>query len=80
MNLTQSMGIFRRLTLLALGLMVALSVSRIILMLIHWGRVAETGGGSFILLQGVRYDLILLGMLIVLAEGSAIAPFIYTIF
>ena len=57
------MSIFRRPAILALCFLAALFVSRLFLIIIHWDRVAPTGGMGFILLQGVRFDIILLGML-----------------
>lgn len=48
-----------------LGLLVlALTLSRILLMAWYWGRVAPTDGTWFILLQGLRFDLVLMGMLL----------------
>jgi len=48
---------------LALCVLAMLSVSRLFLINMHWDRVAPTDGIEFILLQGVRFDLILMGML-----------------
>lgn len=45
-------------------LLVILSLSRIVIMAWYWERVAPTGGSWFILLQGVRFDLVLMGMLL----------------
>jgi len=45
-------------------LMLMLSLSRIILIAWYWGRVAPTDGVWFILLQGIRFDIVLMGMLI----------------
>lgn len=48
-----------------LGLLVlALTLSRILLLAWYWGRVAPTDGTWFILLQGLRFDLVLMGMLL----------------
>jgi len=48
-----------------LGLLLAmLSISRVLLVVWYWGRVAPTGGTWFILLQGLRFDIVLMGMLI----------------
>jgi len=63
MQLTRIIGIFRRTALLALYVLMALSASRLLLVGLHWDRVAASGGFGFILLQGVRFDIILLGML-----------------
>jgi phosphoglycerol transferase MdoB-like AlkP superfamily enzyme len=57
------MPIFRRPALLGLGLLLLLSISRVYLVTVYSEQVAATDGLAFILLQGVRYDLILLGML-----------------
>jgi hypothetical protein len=56
-------SIFRRLTILTVGFVLALSVARILLLAVFWDRVAATGGLGFILLQGLRFDVILIGML-----------------
>ena len=45
-------------------LLVVLSLSRIMIMAWYWNRVAPTGGTWFILLQGVRFDIVLMGMLL----------------
>jgi len=45
-------------------LLLILSLSRIVLIAWYWDRVAPTGGSLFILLQGIRFDLVLMGMLI----------------
>ncbi len=44
-------------------LMLVLSLSRIATMAWYWDRVGPTGGTWFILLQGIRFDLVLMGML-----------------
>jgi phosphoglycerol transferase MdoB-like AlkP superfamily enzyme len=56
--------ILRGPVLLALLFLVTLSASRLLLAAVFWERVAATHGLGFILLQGVRFDLILVGMLI----------------
>ena len=63
MQLAKFISIFKRPVLLALCVLVLLSASRLFLIKLHWDRVAATDGFEFILLQGVRFDLILLGML-----------------
>lgn len=45
-------------------LLVLLSLSRLLLIVWYWDRIAPTGGGWFILLQGVRFDIVLMGMLV----------------
>ena len=63
MRLTNYISILRRPAFLALYILAALSISRLFLVTMHWDRVDATGGLAFILLQGVRFDIILLGML-----------------
>ena len=45
-------------------LMLLLSLSRLVLLAWYWDRIAPTGGSWFILLQGIRFDLVLMGMLV----------------
>ena len=45
-------------------LLMLLSVSRLVLIAWYWDRVAPTGGALFILLQGIRFDIVLMGMLV----------------
>ncbi|MFC1776427.1 LTA synthase family protein [Pseudomonadota bacterium] len=45
-------------------LLLVLTLSRIVLIAWFWDRVAPTGGTWFILLQGIRFDLVLMGMLL----------------
>ena len=45
-------------------LLLVLSLSRLTLLAWYWERVAPTDGTFFILLQGIRFDLVLLGMLL----------------
>jgi len=40
------------------------TASRLLLMLVFAERVAATGGGAFILLQGLRFDLVVMGQLL----------------
>ncbi len=63
MRLTNYFSIFKRPAILALCVLATLSASRLLLVGIHWDRVSATDGFGFILLQGVRFDIILLGML-----------------
>lgn len=63
MQLKKYMGIYKRLAILALYFMAVLSLSRLLLVGAFWDRVASTGGLGFILAQGVRFDIILLGMI-----------------
>ena len=64
MKITNLLKILRRPLVLGAFFLIALSASRLILALLFWDRVSATGGMGFILLQGVRFDLILIGMLI----------------
>ena len=45
-------------------LLLLLSLSRLSLLAWYWDRVAPTDGSWFILLQGVRFDIVLMGMLV----------------
>ena len=45
-------------------LLLALSLSRLLLLAWYWDRVAVVEGTWFILLQGVRFDIVLMGMLL----------------
>jgi phosphoglycerol transferase MdoB-like AlkP superfamily enzyme len=63
MRLTNYLAVFRRISGLVLAFLVALSMSRLLLVAVYWDRVAATDGLGFILLQGIRYDIILIGML-----------------
>lgn len=56
-------AIFRRPALLALGALFVLSLSRVFLVAMLWERVEPTDGLTFILLQGFRFDLILVAQL-----------------
>jgi len=53
---------FKRIAILALCYLALLSVSRLLLINIYADRVAPTDGTGFILLQGLRFDVILLGI------------------
>jgi len=55
-------------------LMAVLSVSRIATMAWFWDRVETTGGAWFILWQGVRFDLVLMGM--VMGPALLLAPWV----
>ena len=48
--------------ILGLLFLLALSASRLLLIALFWDRVSPTQGLAFILLQGVRFDLILIGL------------------
>ena len=45
-------------------LLVVLTLSRILLVAWYWGRVEPTGGALFIFIQGLRFDIALLGLLL----------------
>lgn len=53
-------------------LLLVLTLSRIFLVAWYWGRVAATDGIDFILLQGLRFDIVLVGM--VLGPALLAAP------
>ena len=55
-------------------LLLALSLSRLLLMAWYWDRVAPTGGTWFIFLQGIRFDIVLMGML--LGPALLMAPWV----
>ena len=57
-----------------LMLMLVLSLSRIATMAWYWERVSAAGGTGFILLQGVRFDLVLMGM--VMGPALLAAPWV----
>lgn len=63
-KLKSNFGVYHHLAVLALCWLLGLSLSRLFLVLSHWERVAPTEGLGFILLQGVRFDLILIGFLL----------------
>ncbi len=63
MKSAASIRIFRHLAIFVLWCLFALTVSRLILVAIFWDRVAPTEGLGIILLQGVRFDLILVAAL-----------------
>ncbi len=63
MRLTAFFRIFKRPAILSLLVLATLSASRLFLISSYWQRVAETDGLGFILVQGLRFDIILLGML-----------------
>ena len=53
---------FERLGVLLLFYLALLLASRLFLVALHFDRVSETGGLAFILAQGVRFDIILAGL------------------
>jgi phosphoglycerol transferase MdoB-like AlkP superfamily enzyme len=57
------LSIYKRIAVLAIGYLVLLTASRLLLVGTHIDRVAPTDGFSFILLQGLRFDVILLGLI-----------------
>jgi phosphoglycerol transferase MdoB-like AlkP superfamily enzyme len=63
MQVIKHLYIYQRLTALCLGVMLMFTLSRLMLVSVHWGRVSPTDGLWFILLQGFRFDLILIGMI-----------------
>jgi len=63
MRASATITIFKRIAILALCYLAVLSASRLLLICIHWDRVSATDGLGTILLQGFRFDLILIGMI-----------------
>jgi phosphoglycerol transferase MdoB-like AlkP superfamily enzyme len=61
MTVLRSLAVPARVLLL---LVLLLTASRAVLITWYWGRVAPTQGVEFILLQGFRFDLVLMGMLL----------------
>ncbi len=59
----KSLYIYKRMAALCLGVMVMFTISRLMLVVVHWDRVGQTDGLWFILIQGIRFDLILIGMI-----------------
>ena len=45
-------------------LLLALSLSRLVLLAWYWDRVSVFDGTWFIVLQGIRFDIVLMGMLL----------------
>jgi phosphoglycerol transferase MdoB-like AlkP superfamily enzyme len=62
--------------ILGLLMVVVLSASRLLLVAVFWERVSATDGLGFIVLQGLRFDLILLGLL--LGPLLLFKPFFHT--
>lgn len=56
--------IYKRPAVQTVCILAALTLSRLFLIALHWDRVAPTNGVGFILLQGVRFDLILVAGLL----------------
>lgn len=67
---------YRRTAMLAALLLIGLSASRVLLLAIFRDRVDATGGIAFILTEGVRFDIILLGLL--LGPVVVFKPFFHT--
>jgi phosphoglycerol transferase MdoB-like AlkP superfamily enzyme len=68
---------FKRTALLALCYLAVLSASRLILISFYSDRVAPTDGISFILLQGIRFDIVLLG--IIFGPVFLLKPWFHTV-
>ena len=62
MKCGESIDVLRRPVVLAVTALLLLSVSRFLLILANWERVSATGGLGHILLQGIRFDLVLIGL------------------
>jgi len=63
-------NLYRPILLTAAFLLLVLSLFRVLFMAYFWSRVSETGGVAFILIQGLRFDLIALGMLMALPTAA----------
>lgn len=64
MNVLTHLAVYRRLGFLCLGWLLFFSAARLLLLFLYQERVAVTGGSGFILLQGLRFDALLLGALL----------------
>ncbi|MBT8050604.1 MAG: LTA synthase family protein [Gammaproteobacteria bacterium] len=71
------LAIYKRLAVLASLILVFLSLSRVLLVSAFWDRVSNTEGLGFILLQGVRFDIIFLGM--ILGPALLFRPWFHTL-
>ncbi len=61
--MTAFLSTYQRYAVLALCYLVVLTASRLVLVGIFDDRVSQTGGLGFILLQGLRFDIILIGLI-----------------
>jgi phosphoglycerol transferase MdoB-like AlkP superfamily enzyme len=68
--------IFERIGILALACLVLLTASRLALVITHFDRVSATGGLVYVLMQGIRFDIILLGM--ILGPVAMLKPWFHT--
>ncbi len=66
---------YTRLAILAACYVLVLTASRLVLLAMHGDRVEATGGLGFILVQGLRFDLILVGM--ILGPVAIFKPFFH---
>ncbi|NQU47042.1 MAG: sulfatase-like hydrolase/transferase [Planctomycetes bacterium] len=66
--------VLRPLLMFVLMAALFLSAFRVVLIFLHWDRVQETSGLGFILLQGLSFDLVLLGLLCL--PAVALAPWL----
>ncbi len=58
--------LYRPFIIFAISILLTLSISRFILILWKFERVSDSQGFNFILLQGLRFDLILIGLIIII--------------
>jgi len=77
MRARESITIFSRIAILALCALLILTASRLLLIGIHMDRVTATDGFITILLQGIRFDIILLGM--IFGPVMMIMPWAHTV-
>jgi len=64
MRITEITKVFKRPLTLGLFVLMGLSVSRLVLVWLFWSRVGPTEGLAFILLEGIRFDIMLVGLVI----------------
>jgi len=74
--MTPFLSTFQRYAVLALCYLVVLTASRLLLIGIFDDRVSQTDGFGFILLQGFRFDIILLGL--VFGPIALVKPWLHT--
>ena len=74
--MTGLLATFKRYAVLALCYVIVLTASRLLLVGILGDRVAQTGGLCFILLQGLRFDIVLLGL--IFGPVALVKPWLHT--
>lgn len=74
--------VFRPLALMVVGIVLILTLSRIAMLSLWWSRVVDAHALDLLLLQGFRFDMVLVGMILIpplllaplLASSSALLP------